>query len=327
MNRRAFVRTLSASLLAPPLAAGAQRTDKIYRVGILAQGNAPADMRSSPLAQGLKDLGWREGQNLVFKARYSEGKDGQLPKLAAELLRDGVDLIFAASTPAAIAARQATSTTPIAFVFVSDPIASRLAVSLGRPGGNATGVTTLQPELVAKLIQLLREAVPNLARVGVLWNPENPGKVAEFKEAEAAARKVGLTIQSLEARAPAHVEPALKDLLVEGRTGLLVLSDGVTGYGNEAHTAMLVSKTRVPVIYQFRDYVALGGLMSYGINAAATVRQAAKYVDRILRGTRPADLPIEQPTNFELVINLKTAQALGLTIPPSVLLRADQIIE
>ena len=212
-------------------------------------------------------------------------------------------------------------------MFVSDPIASRLAISLSRPGWNATGVTTLQPDVARKLLQLFRDALPNLVRVGVLWNPNNPGKVAEFREVEAAASMIGIEIQSLEARAPVEIEPAVKGLRADRRTGVLVLSDGVTGFGNVPHTVEVVSRTRLPGIYQLRDYVDLGGLMSYGTNARAMSRQAAKHVDRVLRGARSADVPIEQPTEFELVINLKSARSLGLTIPPSLLLRADQVIQ
>jgi putative ABC transport system substrate-binding protein len=299
----------------------------MLRVGVLGQGQPPADFASTPLVQGLHDFGWVEGQNIRFTVRYAQGRDDRLPALAAELVREGVDVLFTLSTPAAIAARQATSTIPIVFVFVNDPIASRLAISLSRPGWNATGVTTLQPDLAGKLLQLLREAFPSLVRVGVLWNPSNPGKVVEFREVEAAASRIGIEIQSLEARAPVEIEPAVKALRTERPTGVLVLSDGVTGFSNLRHTAEVVGRTRLPAIYSFREYVDLGGLMSYGTNATVMVRQATKHVDRVLRGARPAELPIEQPTTFELVINMKTARALAVAIAPAVLFRADRTIE
>jgi putative ABC transport system substrate-binding protein len=329
MRRRPtlLIAGLVLGLLTVPLVSGARPSPKMLRVGILGQGLPPADLASTPLVQGLHDLGWVEGQSIRFMARYAHGQDDRLPALAAELVREGVDVLFAVSTPAAIAARQATSTIPIVFVFVNDPIASGLAVSLSRPGSNATGVTTLQPDLARKMLQLFREALPNLVRVGVLWNPNNPGKVAEFREVEAAASILGVGIQSLEVRAPAEIEPALKALRTDRPTGVLVLSDGVTGFSNLRYTAEVVGRTRLPAIYPFRNYVDLGGLMSYGTSGTAMVRQAAKHVDRVLRGERPADLPIEQPTTFELVINMKTAKALGVTIAPAVMLRVDRIIE
>src|SRR5262245_31068050 len=297
---------LVVGLLTVPLVSGAQPSAKMFRVGILGQGRPPADLASSPIVQALHDLGWVEGQHIRFMARYAQGQDDRLP---------------------AIAARQATSTVPIVFLLVNDPIASGLAISLSRPGSNATGVTTLQPDLARKMLQLFREALPNLARVGVLWNPNNPGKVAEFKEVEAAASLIRIPIQSLEARATAEIDPALQALRPDGRTGVLVLSDGVTGFGNQRYTVEAVGRTRLPSMYPFGNYVDLGGLMSYGTDNIAMVRQAAKLLDRVLRGARPADLPIEQPMTFELVINVKTAKALGVTIAPAVMLRANRIIE
>jgi putative ABC transport system substrate-binding protein len=329
MRRRLTLRIacLVLGLFTVPLVSAAQPSVKMLRVGILGQGVPPADLASTPLVQGLHDLGWVEGQNIRFMARYAHGRDDRLPALAAELVPEGADALFTLSTPAATAARQATSTIPIVFVFVNDPITSGLAVSLSRPGSNATGVTTLQPDLARKMLQLFREALPNLARVGVLWNPNNPGKVAEFREVEAAASLIRIEIQSLEARASAEIEAALKALRRDGRTGVLVLSDGVTGFSNLRYTAEAVGRTRLPAIYPFAQYVDLGGLMSYGTSATAMVRQAAKHLDRVLRGALPGDLPIEQPMNFELAINMKTAKALGATIAPAVLFRADRIIE
>ena len=325
MDRRAFLGALG--LLVAPAGAVAQSSPKMPRVGVLGQGLPPADFASTLLVQRLHDFGWVDGQNVRFTARYAQGQDDRLPALAAELVREGVDVLFTLSTPAAIAARQATSTLPIVFAYVNDPVASRLATSLSRPGWNATGVTTLQLDVARKLLQLFREALPNLVRVGVLFNPNNPGKVAEFREIEAASSMIGIGIQSLEARAPAEIEPALKGLRTDRRTGVLVLSDGVTGFSNLRYTVEVVGRTRLPAIYQFRQYVDLGGLMSYGTDATEIMRQAAKLLDRVLRGARPADLPIENPTKFEFAVNLKTAKALGLTIPPSLLQRADQVID
>jgi putative ABC transport system substrate-binding protein len=329
MRRRLMflVAGLVVGLLAIPAASGAQPSSKMPRVGILSPGTPPAELASTTLVRSLRDLGWVEGQNVRFAARYAHGRDDRLPALAAELVRDGVDVLYAVATPGAIAARQATSTIPIVFSFVSDPIASRLAISLSRPGANATGVTTLQPDVAGKLLQLFREALPNLIRVGVLWNPNNPGKAIAFREIKAAAALIGIEIQSLEARAPEEIEPALKALRTDRPTGVIVLSDGVTGFANLRYTAEAVVRTRLPNIHEFPEYVDFGGLMSYGSDGGAMIRQAAKHVDRVLRGARPAELPIEQPTTFQLVINMKTAKALGVAIAPAVMLRADRIIE
>jgi putative ABC transport system substrate-binding protein len=276
--------------------------------------------------QGLRDLGWIEGQSIAVEVRTAEGKYDRLPDLAAELVRLKVDVIFASSTPAALAAKRATTTIPIVIGRVADPVGSGLVTSLARPGGNITGWTHQGMELRVKYLDLLKEAVPEATRIGVLWNPANPihGPSLKFMEATAEALKVEL--HPVGARDPQEIESAFAALAQKRVHALTVFQDGMFLAQGPLIIA-LAARSRTPAMYGLTDLVRTGGLMGYGVNLPGMYRHGASYVDRILKGAKPADLPVEQPTKFELVINLKTAKALGLTIPPPVLARADEIIE
>ncbi len=317
MHRRIFIGTLAGGLLAAPLAAGAQ---PIPRIGLL--GDAPWE----PLQQGLHDLGYEEGKNIVFENRRSEGRSERWPDLAAELVRLKVRLIVTVGTPATLAAKRATTTIPIVMAVTGDPLSTGLISSLAQPGGNVTGLTQLGAGLAAKRLELLKEAVPNLSRVAFLWNPANPDQKSHFNEAQAGAQSLGLTLQSVEVRSGEQLERAFATMMRERPSALLMTADTVHQLRIDWIVAF-ASKHRLPVMYQLKEHVERGGLMSYGPIRADLFRRAATYVDKILKGAKPADLPVEQPTKFELVINLKTAKALGLTIPQSLLLRADEVIQ
>jgi putative ABC transport system substrate-binding protein len=329
-TRRVFIGTVAGGLVAAPLAAEAQQAAKVARLGYL--GNSPAanpHLREAFL-QELRELGYVEGRNLVIETRFAEGKLERFPALAAELVALKVDVIFAGGgTLSALAAKQATRTLPIVFAAVVDPIASGVVTSLARPGGNVTGLSNLAPELVGKGLELLTQAVPGLTRVAVLWHPGGLGERTEkdmLKAAEVAARALGVRLQVVEARGPADIDRAFSQM-TRARAGALTVL-GSTMFNNERRRlADLAAKNRLPAVYPLREFVDAGGLMAYGANFADLFRRAATYVDKILKGAKPADLPVEQPTKFELVINLKTAKALGLTIPQSVLGRADEVIQ
>jgi putative ABC transport system substrate-binding protein len=279
--------------------------------------------------QGLRDLGYAEGRNLVIEYRDAEGKFERLPALAAELVALKVDVILAGSTPHAVAAKQATRTIPIVVASVGDPVSSGLVTSLARPGGNVTGLSILAPELVGKCLELLKQAVPGVSLVAVLWQPGAAGERTVrdmLKAAEVAARALGVRPQFVEARGPADFDRAFSDM-TKARAGALTVLGTPMFFNERRRLVELTAKNRLPAVYPLREYVDAGGLMAYGPNLADLFRRAATYVDRILKGAKPADLPVEQPTKFELVINLKTAKALGLTIPQSVLGRADRVIE
>jgi len=281
--------------------------------------------------QGLRDLGYVEGRNVVIEYRSAEGKYERFPALAAELVALKVDVIVAAgSTPAALAAKQATRTILIVFASAADPVASGLVTSLARPGGNVTGLSTVGSELVGKRLEQLKQAVPGVSRVAVLWQPQ--GVLGErtrkdmLKEADVAARALGVRLQFVEARGPADFDRAFSDM-TRARAGALTVLGSPTFLNERRRLVDLAAKNRLPAVYTVREFVDAGGLMSYGPNLADLFRRAATYVDKILKGAKPADLPVEQPTKFELVINLKAAKALGLTIPQSLLGRADQVVE
>jgi len=309
-----------------PLAAEAQQAPKVARIGYLAGNLAATPHRPEAFRQALRDLGYVEGRNVVIEYRDAEGKSERLPALAAELVALKVDVIVAAGTPAALAAKQATRTVPIVFAAVFDPVTSGLVSSLAHPGGHVTGLTVLGPGLAAKRLELLKEAVPNMSRVVFLWNPANPDQKFSLNEVQAGARALGVTLHSVEARSREELEQAFAMMKQSRPSALLMTADGV----HQRYIGRIVaftSETRLPAMYQLKEAVDRGGLMSYGASLPDLGRRAASYIDKILKGAKPADLPVEQPTKFELVINLKTAKALGLTIPPSVLGRADQIIE
>jgi putative ABC transport system substrate-binding protein len=267
-----------------------------------------------------------EGQNIVLEPRWAEGKYDRYPALAADLVRSKVDVIVAGGGAATQAAQQATRTIPIVMSVVIDPLGSGLVPSLARPGGNVTGVSMMGPDLVGKQLGLLKEVVPKVSRVALLWNPENPGSATQLREAKAAARVLGLRLQTLEARNPEEIDSAFAAMTRERAGALLILADGI--FGNQRRQiAELAAKRRLPSIFGLSEYPDAGGLMAYTANFLDLERRAATYVDRILKGAKPGELPVEQPSNFELVINLKTANAIGLTIPPSLLQRADRVIE
>jgi putative ABC transport system substrate-binding protein len=329
MDRREFIGTLAGSLVAAPLAAEAQQAAKIARIGFLALNLAASPHLQEAFRQGLRDLGYVEGRNVVIEYRGAEGKLERLPALAAELVALKVDVIVAGGTPHALAAKQATRILPIVFATASDPVTSGLVTSLARPGDNVTGLTNLAPELVGKCLEQLKQAVPGVSRVAVLWQPGVQGERTEkdmLKRAEVAARALGVRLQFVEARGPDDFDRAFSEM-TRARADALTVLQGPMFVNERRRLVDLAAKNRLPAVYPWRDGVDAGGLMSYGPNLADSFRRAATYVDKILKGAKPGDLPVEQPTKFELVINLKTAKALGLTIPQSLLGRADHVVE
>ena len=327
MERRAFLAAVASGLLAAPLAAKAQQVAQIARIGMLADATSP-HLREAFL-QGLRELGYVEGRNLVIEYRDAEGKSERLPALAAELVALKVDVIVAGNTAQTLAAKQATGTIPIVFSFALDPVRDGLVRSLARPGGNVTGLSFLAPELVGKRLELLTQAVPKVRRVAVLRHPGAQAERTEKDlrlEAEVAARGLGIQVQFVEARGPDEFDRAFSEVTRARADALTVLGSAML-FSQRSRVVALAAKNRLPAVYGLREYVDAGGLMAYGPNGPALFRHAATYVDKILKGVKPADLPVEQPTKFEFVINLKTAKALGLTIPPSLLARADQVIE
>ena len=328
MDRRAFVIGVGSGLLASPFAAEAQQGTRVPRVGYLSPLTASVDAsRSEAFRQGLRELGYIEGRNIMVEYRFADGHLDRLPALAGELVRLNVDIIIAAGGGLiGRAAKGATGTIPIVMTNVEDPIASGLVVSLARPGRNVTGLSALIPELSAKRLEIVKEMVSTLSRVAVLWNSAYPEKATEFRQTQAAGKALGIRIQSLEAQSANEIDNAL-DAATRARVGaLLILPDPLTNT-YQARIVKLAAKRRLPTMFTQRPPVGAGGLMSYGASYADLFRRAATYVDKILKGAKPTDLPVEQPTKFDLVINLKTAKALGLTIPPSLLQRADQVIE
>jgi putative tryptophan/tyrosine transport system substrate-binding protein len=319
-----FIVTLLVSLLAGPLAAAAQPAGKVYRIGLLATDPPPAP-RWEALLDGLRERGYSEGRNLVFERRFSEGHAERFPELAAELVRLRVDLILVATTPAALAAKHATQTIPIVMPATIDPVGAGLVASLAQPGGNITGLSSVGPELSGKRLELLKEVVPGMTRVAVLWNGANPANAAVWQETQAAARALGLQLHAQDVRGTQDLEGAFARTAQARPEALLVLGDSLI-YMHEQHIVEFAAQHHLPSMFSRTESVMAGGLMSYASNLPDRYRRAAYYVDRILKGTRPADLPVEQPTKFELVINLKTAQALGITIPPTFLFLADEVI-
>jgi len=331
MDRRRFIGTVASGLLAAPLAAEAQQAAKIARIGYLNVNAASANPRLfEAFRQGLRDLGYVEGRNLLIEFRSTEGKSERLQVLAAELVTLRIDVfVTGGGTLAALAAQRATGSIPIVFNSVGDPVASGLVASLARPGANITGLSLLFPELVGKCLELLKQAVPGVGRVAVLFQPGAVPERSErdiLKGAEVAAQALGVGLQTVEARGPADLDRAFADMVRARADALTVLSTPMF-LSERRHLADLAAARRLPTVFSFREYVEAGSLMSYGPDIADMSRRAATYVDKILKGAKPADLPVEQPTKFELVINLKTAKDLGLTIPQSVLARADEVIQ
>jgi len=328
MDRRTFLFVFSLGALSAPLAAEAQPTGKVYRIGYLAPGSATvSQLPVEAFREGLRELGLVEGQNIVIDYRFAEGRFDRLPELAAELVRLRVDVIMAGPTPPAMAAKKATGTIPIVMAGVGDPVELGLIASLARPGGNVTGLSfSVGMDIFGKGLELLREAVPKFRRVAILSNPANPSQALAITNVKAAAGSLGVQLQLLEAREPNQFDGAFAAMAKERVDALLVVADGMFML-HRTRLADLAAKSRVPSMHGVRENVEAGGLMSYGPSTVAAWRRAAFFVDRILKGAKPADLPVEQPTKFELVVNLKTAKALGLLIPPVLLARADEVIE
>jgi putative ABC transport system substrate-binding protein len=309
--------------------AQAQQKKKVPRVGYVEATGDPRTPGPSVEAfrQGLRDLGYIEGKNILVEYRYAEGKLDRLPGLVAELVQLKVDVLVAPVLPAVRAAKEATKTIPIVMVLAVDPVATGIVDSLARPGGNVTGLTRLTRDLSGKRLELLTEVVPRVSRVGVLWDANAPGPVIAFKEYETAARALKIQLQSLEVRGPdPDLEGAFQAAAKARATALIIITNPVLRRYLK-RVAELANKNRLPSIYEVSEYVEGGGLLSYSSNETESFRRAATYVDKILKGAKPADLPVEQPTKFELVINLKAAKQIGLTIPPNVLARADRVIK
>ncbi len=323
------IRTLvfGAMLLAFSFPAQAQQAQKIPRIGYLAQRKSPTSATPDPAAdafkQGLRELGYVEGKNILLEYRYAGGSADPLPGLVAELVQLKVDVLVSPVFPAIRAAKQATKTIPIVMVTTQDPVATGLVDSLARPGGNVTGLTRLTRELSGKRLELLKELAPKVSHVGVLWDADSP----RFKDYETAARALKIQLQTLEVRSPKPDFEGAFQAAAKGRVGALVTVSGGLTLSYPKRIADLAIKNRLPSMHERNEFVEAGGLMSYSTNDADLFRRAAVYVDKILKGTKPADLPVEQPTKFELVINLKAAKQIGLTIPPDVLARADKVIK
>jgi len=322
---RLAVALLSLALLVAPLAVEAQ-SGKVYRIGFLGAASASSYARHvNAFRQGLRELGYVEGKNITVESRWAEDKYDRLLDLAAELVRLKVDLIVTHGTPGALAAQRATTTIPIVMAAVGDAVATGLVANIARPSGNITGSTFFFPELMGKRLELLKQAMPRVTRVAVLLNPENPSHRLALEAMEAVAGELKLELQRVEVRGPDEFETGFT-AMAERRAGALVVIDDAMLRANARRVADLAAMKRLPSI-GFKEYVDSNGLMAYAVDLLDMFRRAAAFVDKILKGARPADLPIEQPTKFELVINLKTAKALGLTIPQSVLLRADEVIQ
>ena len=323
---RIFIVVAAISVLSSPLAAKAQPSGKGYRIGCLG-ATSPAGYASQIEAfrGGLRDLGYVEGKNLIIEFRWAEGNYARLPDLAAELVRLKPDVLVTHAGAGTRAAKHATATIPIVFGVAGEAVELGLVESLARPGRNVTGSSTFFPELNAKRLEVLKQAVPHLSRVGVLLNPDNPANVATLKAMEATARFLNVRLQSMEVRRPAEFEGAFVTL-VKGRVGALAVYDDAMFIAGAAQIADLARKNRVATIGSI-EYARAGGLLALGVNYADLWRRAAGIVDKIFKGAKPADLPVEQPTRFDLIVNLKMAKAIGLTIPPSLLVRADQVIE
>jgi putative ABC transport system substrate-binding protein len=324
VRRRAFLYG-SLTALAAPLAVEAQQPEKLNRIGML-ERTSTADNAANVdgFRQGLRELGYIEGKTFIIEYRSADGRDERYPGLAAELVRLNVDVILTRGTPATLAAKTATGTIPVIITGVGDPVAQGLVASLARPGANVTGLSPMVTEVYPKRVELLRELVPRAARIAALFNMRNPAAPSQWKDVEMAARSLGVQAQLLDVRKPEDLGPAFDAALRQRADALLVGLDTLT-LANRRFIVELAAKHRLPAIYASTEFV--GGLAAYGVNFPDLYRRAAYFVDKLFKGAKPADLPMEQPTKFELIINLRTAKALGLTIPPSILARADQVIE
>ena len=322
-NRRAFIAGLG-SAAAWPVVARAQQ--KVFRIGVLSAGGVPPESNLAALSEGFRELGWVEGKNFVYQFRFADDRPERLADFSAELTQQNVDLIVTIGTLASLAAKRATSTIPIVMSSAGDPLGSGLVASLARPGGNVTGLSLMAPDIAGKSLQTLKEVLPSISRVAVLWNAANPYPAVVFKQTQDASQNLGIQIQSLEVRGPNDFDGAFKAAINQRAEALVNVPDPLTG----DHMVLIAERAlqlRLPSMHGGREFVLVGGLMSYGMQINDMFRRAAGYVVKILKGERPGDLPVEQPTRFELVISLKTAKALGLTIPATLLARADEVIE
>ena len=318
---------LLLTVLLPTLSsAEAQQPMKAPRVGLLLQGTSTSLMtRLEGFQQGLRERGYVEGKNIALEQRFDDDREERLPALAADLIRLRVDIIVAAATPAVKAAKQATATIPIIIVHSADPVALGLVASLARPGGNVTGLSSASPDYSGKQLELLKEAVPKLSRIAILWNAANPGTAIAFREMQDAVRVLKLSVQSLEVRRSEDLAPAFKNVPKQRGMGLVTLLDPLV-VSQRARIVELASESRLPAIYPTKEFVEAGGLMSFGADLTDSYRRAAIFVDKILKGAKPAELPIEYPTKFIFTVNLKTAKQIGLVMPPKMLAMADKVI-
>jgi putative ABC transport system substrate-binding protein len=326
MRRRAFIRLLGSGA-AWPLAARAQQAGKVPRVGFM--GNSTAALEANllePFRAGLRELGYQDGRNIVIEYRWADGKYEQFPALVAELLAVPVDVIVTAGTPAALAVKKATSSVPLVMIAVGDPIGTGIVPSLARPGGNITGLSSIAPDLEGKRLELLREVLPKLSHVALFLNPLNPFHEVSVRQAFAAAQALGIQLQSLEVRRSQELEGAFAAIVRRKPDALLILADRVFLH-NRKRMMDFATEHRLPSVNAYRELVEAGGLMSYGPSYEDMHRRAAGYVDKILKGAKPGDLPVEQPTKFTLIVNLKAAHAIGVDVPPLLLARADEVIE
>jgi len=326
VRRRRFL-IASGALLAAPLAARAQQAGKVHRIGFL--GNSTPALEANlvgPFREGLRELGYVEGRNILIEYRWAEGKYERFPALVGEFIALKVDVIITAGTPAALAVKKATASIPLVMVAVGDPVGTGLVASLARPGGNATGLTSIAPELEGKRLELLKETLPKVSRVAEFWNPANAYQIGSEKEVQAAAKVLRISIVSMPVRTPEELGNAFAAIPRERADAVLVLADRLFLHNRERIAGFAITN-HLPGMNAYRELVEAGGLMSFGPSYAVMHRQAATYVDKILKGAKAGDLPVEQPAKFELVINLKTAKTLGLTIPQSVLVRADEVIQ
>jgi putative ABC transport system substrate-binding protein len=322
-----YVLMLTLAYLMTPHYSHAQEPGKVFRIGFLTGGVRPSEseQQQSPLRKALREAGYIEGQNVVFEARYAEGKIDRLPDLAAELVRLRVDVIVTVGGPPAEAAKRATSIIPIVIVAAGDPVGTGLITSLARPGENVTGITDQAIELIPKRLELLKEMVPKASRMAVLWNSADRAMTVRYKQVETAARALGVRVQPFGVLDPSDFDGAFSAMTRERPDAIFIISDPLIRL-NRRRVLDFAATKRLPAMYELNVYVSDGGLMSYGPSFSDMWPRAASYVDKILKGARPGDLPVEQPTRYYLVINLKTAKSLGLTVPPSVLIRADEVI-
>ena len=326
MKRREFVTLLGSAAIPWPLAAGAQQLRKLPTIGFFGQSTRSAASEwAAAFVQRLRELGWIDGRNVAIEYRWAEGREERFAEIAAEFVRLKVDIIVTSGTPQVVAAKQATSVIPIVFAAAGDPVASGLVASLARPGGNATGLSSLVADLAGKRLELLREVVPALRRLAIMGNVGNPLTVLELGEVQAAAGTLGLEVHTLEIRQAQDITPAFEAL--KGRADALYVCIDALVNANRIRINTSALGARLPTMHGSRDYVEAGGLMSYGPNYPDLFRRSADYVDKILHGAKPGDIPVEQPTKFDLVVNLTTARALGLDLPPTLLARADEVIE